>query len=56
MSIIQQLFTQFIPLSSVIQRVRMGKKVEKALSKDKGPSSASHLEDDNPNKTPGKRF
>jgi len=30
----------------------MGKKVEKALSKDKGPSSASHLEDDNPNKTP----
>jgi len=30
----------------------MGKKVEKALSKDKGPSSATHLEDDNPNKTP----
>merc|ERR1712142_770587 len=37
---------------SVIQRVRMGKKVEKALSKDKNPSSATHLEDDNPNKTP----
>merc|ERR1711963_902249 len=30
----------------------MGKKVEKALTKDKGPSSATHLEDDNPNKTP----
>ena len=33
----------------------MGKKVEKALTKDKGPSSATHLEDDNPNKTPGNK-
>ncbi|XP_005106251.1 leucine-rich repeat-containing protein 71 isoform X10 [Aplysia californica] len=38
--------------SNVIQKVRMGKKVEKALSKDKNPSSATHVEDDNPNKTP----
>lgn len=30
----------------------MGKKVEKALSKEKNPSSASNNDDDNPNKTP----
>ncbi|GFO11884.1 leucine-rich repeat-containing protein 71-like isoform x2 [Plakobranchus ocellatus] len=30
----------------------MGKKVEKALSKDKNPSSATHIEDEGSNKTP----
>lgn len=35
-----------------VQKVKMGKKVEKALSKDKNPSSATQLEEDNPNKTP----
>ncbi|GFR80094.1 leucine-rich repeat-containing protein 71-like isoform X4 [Elysia marginata] len=39
-------------LHGVAQKVRMGKKVEKALTKDKNPSSATHLEDDNANKTP----
>ena len=32
----------------------MGKKVEKALAKDKNPSSAQHAEDENANKTPGR--
>ncbi|XP_070183348.1 leucine-rich repeat-containing protein 71-like isoform X2 [Littorina saxatilis] len=39
--------------SSIAAKVRMGKKVEKALSKDKNHSSASqYTTDDDPNKTP----
>ena len=42
------------PRYSIAARIRMGKKVEKALSKDKNHSSASHeTNDDDPNKTPG---
>ena len=42
------------PWYSIAARIRMGKKVEKALSKDKNHSSASHdTNDDDPNKTPG---
>ena len=39
---------------SAARKIRMGKKVEKALGKDKGQASASsHEHDDDPNKPPG---
>lgn len=41
--------------NSLAARVKMGKKVEKAVSKEKNHSSASHETlDEDPNKTPGK--
>lgn len=53
-----QLLKQYLLLNvvffSFVKKVRMGKRIEKAFTRDKNPSSASHHDlDDDPNRTPG---